>query len=52
MSQHFLKGKKVYNELTLILKIKKANASLLELSKEEAAEMCRQMWSTFTNLSD
>jgi hypothetical protein len=50
--KHLLKGKEVYNELTLFLKIKKANASLLELSKEEVVEMRRQMWTAFNNLND
>ncbi len=36
--KHFLKGKKVYNELTLFLKIKKLDALLLELSKEEVVK--------------
>jgi hypothetical protein len=50
--KHFLKGKEIYNELTLFLKIKTANGSLLELSKEEVVEMRCQMWTTFTNLMD
>jgi hypothetical protein len=29
----------MYNELTLFMKLKKANASSLELSKEEVVEM-------------
>ena len=50
--KHLLKGNEMYNELTLFLKIKKANASSLELSKEEVVEMRRQMWTTFSNLTD
>jgi len=34
------------------MKIKKANASSIELSKEEVVEMRHQMWTTFSNLTD
>ncbi len=40
--ENLLKGKKVYDAKTLFLKLKKANAAVLDLSKEEVVEMRRK----------
>jgi len=50
--ENLLKGKKVYDAKTLFLKLKKANAAVLDLSKEEVVEMRRQIWTTYSNLND
>ena len=50
--ENLLKGKKVYDAKTLFLKLKKANAALLDLSKEAVVEMRRQIWTTYSNLND
>ncbi len=44
-------GEKIHDAKTLFLKLKKANASLLDLSKDEAVEMRRQIWTTNSNLN-
>lgn len=49
---NLLKGKKIYDSKTLFAKLRKNNASLLDLSKEEVVEMRRLIWTTFSNLSD
>ncbi len=37
---------------TLLYKLRKADAGLLDLSKEEVVEMRRQIWTTYINLND
>jgi hypothetical protein len=52
MSRRASKTKKIYNSRHLFNKMKVASAALLELSKEEAIELQRQIWTTHTNLND